>query len=140
MSQPKPIDIDTLHSDIALSDRERASQTKMITRLFTLWKLTPTQQSICLGLSTNTRTNIHKYQTGKAYLPLYRDIQERIKDFLIIHKQLKQLFPKNPEIAYQWMKLPNRAFDHLTPIDLMNKHGIRGLITIRNYLDQALTL
>jgi hypothetical protein len=128
------------YNEPALSEQERTSQTKMIMRLFELWSLTPAQQAVCLGLSTRTRTNIHKYKTGKALLPLYRDIQERIKILLTIHKYLRKLFPRNEEIVYAWMTLPNRYFENFSPLDITHQKGLIGLDTIQKYLERALSI
>ncbi|MDR3491125.1 MAG: MbcA/ParS/Xre antitoxin family protein [Gammaproteobacteria bacterium] len=129
-----------LSKEPVLTELERASQTKMIIRLFELWALTPTQQSLCLGLSIKTRTNIHKYQTGAAFLPLYRDIQDRIKLLLSIHKQLRRLFPRNEEIIYGWINFPNRYFENFSPLDVICRDGLAGLIAVKEYLDRALAI
>ena len=140
MRQPRQdIQVQRYHEPI-LTELERASQTKMIMRLFELWGLTPIQQSLCLGLSTKTRTNIHKYQTGNAFLPLYRDIQDRIKLLLLIHKQLRRLFPRNEEIIYSWICLPNRYFENFSPLDIICRDGLAGLLAVKNYLDKALSI
>jgi hypothetical protein len=128
------------YNEPVLSEQERTSQTKMVMRLFELWSLTATQQAVCLGLSTKTRTNIHKYKTGKALLPLYRDIQERIKILLTIHKYLRTLFPRNEEIVYSWMTLPNRYFENFSPLDIVHQKGLIGLDTIQKYLERALAI
>ena len=132
--------INHLYKEPLLTEEERSSQTKMIMRLFELWNITPMQQAICLGLSIKTRTNINKYKTGKAHLPIYRDIQERIKYLLIIHKQLRRLFPRNEEIVYSWIRLQNRYFDNLSPLDIICRDGLLGLVAVKQYLDNALTI
>jgi hypothetical protein len=132
--------ISSFYEEPHLSEQERASQTKMLMRLFELWSLTPAQQAICLGLSTKTRTNIAKYKSGLSHLPLYRDTQERIKTLFIIHKYLKKLFPRNETVAYQWIHLPNRYFQNLTPLDIITRDGLIGLDVVRKYLERALTI
>jgi hypothetical protein len=128
------------YNEPVLSEQERISQTKMMMRLFELWSLTPEQQAVCLGLSTKTRTNINKYKAGKALLPLYRDIQERIKILLTIHKYLRMLFPRNEEIVYRWITLPNRYFENFSPLDIIHQQGLIGLDAIQKYLERALAI
>lgn len=120
-----------LHS---LTTMERAHQTQMIMKLFQLWNLTTKQQAIALGLSPNTGTSIDNYKKGK-FLPLYRDIQDRIGHLLAIHKNLRQIYPYNKELAYQWITTPNADFDNQSPFDVIAVEGYMGLVSIRTYLE-----
>ena len=123
-----------------LSDRERASQTKMLMRLFALWNLSSVQQSLFLGLSANTRTQLAKYKSGTSFLPLARDTQDRIRYLFQIHQQLRNLFPRNNELVYQWIHLRNRAFDQFSPLEIICRDGIVGLAAIKRYLDKVLAI
>ncbi len=136
-STRKPED---LYNEIQLTDKERVSQTKMIMRLFDLWKISPAQQSICLGLSPRSRTTIAKYRSGKSYLPLYHDMQDRIANLLIIHSSLGKLFPENKELVYTWIHRPNKYFNDLTPLEIICRDSYKGLEKVKNYLEQALTI
>ena len=131
---------ETFYHPIELTDKERASQTKMIMRLFDLWKISALQQSICLGLSPRSRTSIAKYRSGKAYLPLYRDIQDRIGNLLIIHSSLRKLFPENKEIVYTWINRPNKYFGGLTPLEIICRDNYQGIESVKSYLERALAI
>lgn len=119
-------------------DAGRRALTKMIMRLFELWRLTYEQQAQLLGLSPKTKSSIAKYKKGELNLPQYRDIQDRITHLLVIHKSLRQIFPENQDLAYQWPTIHNRAFDHMTPVELVCKEGFLGMIRIRKYLERYL--
>jgi hypothetical protein len=129
-----------LYNEVDLTDKERASQTKMIMRLFDLWKISSAQQAICLGLSPHTRASLHNYKSGKAYLPLYRDIQDRISILLTIHSILRRLFPENDEIVYTWISRRNKYFDNYTPLEIICRDSYPGLIKVKDYLENALTI
>lgn len=129
-----------LYHEIELTDKERASQTKMIMRLFELWKISPAQQAICLGLSPHSRTSISKYRSDKAYLPLYRDIQDRVASLLIIHSTLRKLFPENKELVYTWIKRRNKFFENYTPLEVICRDSYQGLEKVKNYLKGALSI
>lgn len=118
----------------ALSTTERKQQTRMIMQLFDHWNLTYKQQAIALGLSPNTGTSISKYKNGEQYLPLLRDIQDRIGHLLAIHKYLRRAYPFNKELAYRWITTPNADFNHQCPFDVIDREGYMGLVSIRNYL------
>lgn len=119
----------------SLTVAERKQQTQMVMKLFEHWKLTYKQQAIVLGLSPNTETSIHRYKNGKQYLPLFRDIQDRVQHLLAIHKYLRRAYPFNNELVYQWISTPNIDYNHQSPLDIICKEGYMGLVKIRQYLE-----
>ena len=121
----------------ALSKREREYQTALITKLFELWALTYKQQAVMLGLSPNTQTSIHRYKTGTQTLPLYRDIQDRIKNLLAIHQYLRRAYSFDKTLAYQWITTPNADFNFVSPYEFIEKTGYMGLLKVREYLAQT---
>ena len=54
-----------------------------------------------------------------------------------IHKNLRLLFPQNRDLAYHWMSTRNKAFDNLTPVDIVKEWGCAGLLMVRADLDRA---
>jgi len=118
-----------------MTDEERRAQTELIMNLFAKWNLTYKQQAIMLGLSPNTESGIHRYKTGKQYLPQYRDIQDRISYLLAIHKLLRRAYPFNEELAYQWMLTSNEDFQFKSPYDLICEKGYLGLVQVKEYLE-----
>lgn len=114
-------------------DRKRIG--KMLMRLFEHWKLSSVDQLSLLGLSKDNRGALSKYRNGQP-LANDRDKLERAASLLAIHKALRLLFPHNPGLAYDWMSLPNRAFNGLTPVQLIDQQGMIGIYMVRNYLDR----
>jgi hypothetical protein len=123
------------YEPLSLSETERQQQTDMIMKLFDLWGLTYKQQAIALGLSPNTETSIYRYKNGKQYLPLFRDMQDRVGHLLAIHKYLRRAYPFNKELAYRWVTTPNADFSNQPPFDAISQDGYMGLIKVRNYLE-----
>lgn len=119
----------------SLSNEERQQETEMIMQLFKHWQLTSAECAILLGLSPNTGTSIHSYNTGKATLPKYRDTQDRVGHLLAIHRYLKQAYPFNDDLAYRWMKTRNADFKYFTPLQIIDGEGFAGLLRIRQYLE-----
>lgn len=118
-----------------MSELERRQQTELIMNLFAKWNLTYKQQAIVLGLSPKTDTGIHRYKTGKQFLPQYRDIQDRISYLLAIHKLLRRAYAFNIELAYQWILAPNEDFNNKCPYDIICAKGYLGLVEIKEYLE-----
>ena len=77
-----------------------------------------------------------KYRRGEA-ISGSRDTMERAGYLLAIHKNLRLLFPHQRELAYGWIKTPNRAFDNRTPTEVIRQFGFAGLLMVRAYLDRA---
>ena len=117
---------------------ERKNLAAMITRLFSLWELSPAEQASLLGLSQNTRSTIFGYRNGKHPVAKNRDLMERIGHFLAIHKALRTLLPKNKELTYQWPNTKNKFFNNHTPIEVILDEGFEGLLQVRYYLENQL--
>jgi hypothetical protein len=119
------------HIDI---NREKIAQ--MLMKLFELWTLTSEEQLDALGLAKDNRTALKRYREGHA-ISSSRDMMDRAGNLLAIHKSLRLLFPRNPELRYAWMKTRNKAFHGRTPIETVQEMGFSGLLYVRSYLDRA---
>ncbi len=115
---------------------DRAELAKMVTTLFTHWALSTEDQLALLGLSTGNRAALSRYRKGEPLAP-NRDLMERVGILLGIHKSLRLLFPHSRDRAYAWMTQRNKAFDGMTPADVIKERGFPGLLMVRAYLDRA---
>ncbi|MEQ1601388.1 MAG: MbcA/ParS/Xre antitoxin family protein [Methylophilaceae bacterium] len=123
----------------AIADSEeidRAKITPMLLKLFELWNLSGEEKLAALGLSTDNRAALTRYKKGEA-ISSSRDMLDRAGNLLAIHKNLRLLFPNNPDLAYAWMKTRNRALHGNTPIGTIVDMGFPGLLYVRSYLDRA---
>ncbi len=117
---------------------DRDAICRMLTQLFTLWKLTGDE---CIALLDLPPDDVQTGLTEPCHIhpmALTSGSLERAGHLLGIHKSLRRLFPQNRDLAYAWMKTSNRAFEDCTPIVLIGKKGLAGLRTVRAYLDAAL--
>lgn len=115
---------------------DRSKITPMLLKMFELWSLTSEEKLAALGLSIDNRAALTRYKKGEA-ISASRDMLDRAGNLLAIHKDLRLLFPKNPELAYTWMKTKNKAFHGNTPIEMIAEMGFPGLLYVRSYLDRA---
>ncbi|MCP1674523.1 hypothetical protein J2T57_001625 [Natronocella acetinitrilica] len=125
-----------MHAESAAREQSRSALAKMVTKAFENWHLSSVEQTAMLGLAPGNRAAIHRYRKG-APLAASRDMLERAGHILAIHKSLRILFPHNRDLAYQWMRTRNRAFDNRTPAELIQQRGFEGLLMVRAYLDRA---
>jgi hypothetical protein len=112
----------------------RSALAKMVTKLFQFWELSTADQLELLGLSAKSRSMLTKYRNGEA-LPESRDTLDRVGWLMAIHKALGLLYPHNEDIRYSWVTRRNKAFDNLTPLDVMREQGIIGIARVARYLD-----
>ena len=118
------------------ASQDRGALAKMVMALLEHWKLTTEDQAALLGVAASNRAALTRYRKGEP-IGTSRDQYERVGHLLGIHKNLRLLFPQNRGLAYQWMSTRNKAFDNLTPVEVVKEWGFAGLLMIRSYLDRA---
>lgn len=118
------------------ASQDRGALAKMVMTLLEHWKLSTEDQAALLGLAASNRAALTRYRKGEA-IGSSRDQYERVGHLLGIHKNLRLLFPQNRDLAYRWMTTRNRAFDNLTPVEVVKQWGFAGLLMVRAYLDRA---
>lgn len=116
--------------------QDRGAMALMTMRLFDHWNLPTDEQAALLGLAAGNRSALSQYRKGRP-IGTTRDQYERVGHLLGIHKNLRLLFPHNRGLAYQWMSARNKAFDNLTPVEVVKEYGFAGLLMVRAYLDKA---
>lgn len=107
---------------------------RAVSRLFNNWQLSAADRLALLGLSEDNRTALTRYERGEP-LAASRDLLDRAGHLLGIHKSLKLLYPKNPEMVQTWMTAANRKFHGETPIQIVRRFGFPGLVMVRGMLD-----
>jgi hypothetical protein len=118
------------------ASQDRGALAKMVMALLEHWKLTTEDQAALLGVAASNRAALTRYRKGEP-IGTSRDQYERVGHLLGIHKNLRLLFPQNRGLAYRWMSTRNKAFDNLTPVEVVKEWGFAGLLMIRSYLDRA---
>jgi len=115
---------------------DRGALARMVMNLLDHWNLGTEDQAALLGIASSNRAALTRYRKGEP-IGTSRDQYERVGHLLGIHKNLRLLFPQNRELAYRWMSTRNRAFDNLTPVEVIREWGFAGLLMVRSYLDRA---
>ncbi|MCM5569922.1 MbcA/ParS/Xre antitoxin family protein [Burkholderiaceae bacterium FT117] len=116
--------------------QDRGALARMVMTLLDHWQLGTEDQAALLGLAASNRAALARYRKGEP-IGASRDQYERVGHLLGIHKNLRLLFPQNRDLAYRWMTTRNKAFDNLTPVELIREWGFAGLLAVRAYLDRA---
>ncbi|WP_018411593.1 MbcA/ParS/Xre antitoxin family protein [Methyloversatilis thermotolerans] len=118
------------------ASEDRGALARMVMTLLDHWKLSTEDQAALLGIAASNRAALARYRRGEP-IGSSRDQYERVGHLLGIHKNLRLLFPQNRDLAYRWMSTRNRAFDNLSPVDVIREWGFAGLLMVRAYLDRA---
>lgn len=124
---------DAAGSRSTLGPEDRALLAKAVCRLFDLWGLDVASQSALLGFSPDSDAVVG-FREGAA-LPDDLVLMERVSHLLATHERLRLMFPHNRELVYRWPNVPNRAFDNRSPVEIMIKQGVSGMVAVRGYLD-----
>ena len=124
-----------LEPQIAVS-QDRGALAKMVMALLDHWNLPTEDQAALLGIAASNRAALTRYRKGEP-IGTSRDQYERVGHLLGIHKNLRLLFPQNRDLAYRWMSTRNKAFDNLTPVDVVREWGFAGLLMVRAYLERS---
>lgn len=118
------------------ASEDRGALARMVMTLLDHWKLSTEDQAALLGIAASNRAALARYRRGEP-IGTSRDQYERVGHLLGIHKSLRLLFPQNRELVYRWMSTRNRAFDNLSPVEVIREWGFAGLLMVRAYLDRA---
>jgi CTP:molybdopterin cytidylyltransferase MocA len=118
------------------ASEDRGALARMVMTLLDHWKLSTEDQAALLGIAASNRAALARYRRGEP-IGTSRDQYERVGHLLGIHKNLRLLFPQNRDLVYRWISTRNRAFDNLTPVEVIREWGFAGLLMVRAYLDRA---
>ncbi len=122
--------------DYSTASHDRSALAKLVMNLLDHWKLTTEDQAALLGIATGNRAALTRYRKGEP-IGTSRDQLERVGHLLGIHQNLRLLFPHNRDLAYSWMSTRNKAFDNLSPVEVVKESGFAGLLMVHAYLDRA---
>lgn len=115
---------------------DRSALAKMVMQLLDHWDLPTEDQLALLGLALSNRAALSRYRQGEP-IGSSQDQYDRVGHLLGIHKNLRLLFPRNPEYVYGWMKTKNKVFENRTPVELVKEFGFIGLLMVRSYLERS---
>ena len=118
------------------ASEDRGALARMVMTLLDHWNLSTEDQAALLGIAASNRAALARYRRGEP-IGTSRDQYERVGHLLGIHKNLRLLFPQNRELVYRWISTRNRAFDNLSPVEVIREWGFAGLLMVRAYLDRA---
>jgi hypothetical protein len=125
---------DTRSISVPGSREQRGILARAASRLLEMWGLSTADRLALLGLSESNRIALQRYARGEA-LAASRDLSDRVGHLLGIHKSLKLLYPRNQTLVRGWMAAPNARFGGQSPVAVVRRFGLPGLVLVRGTLD-----
>lgn len=99
------------------------------------WQVSAQDRITLLGLPATVRKrSLQKYREDLP-LPDDEEVIIRARHLLGISDALRTYFPNSPQARIRWMRTTHRKFPRISPIQIMVRDGISGLIRIRAHLD-----
>lgn len=118
-----------------LSKEASITLARAVMNLFGYWNIPRSTQCSLLGIGLTNSNRLRAMENGTMGIPRGRDSQERISNLLAIHKNLRVLYPHNPEIRYGWVNMRNAKLHGCTPMEIMDAEGYIGIAKIRCFLN-----
>lgn len=120
---------------LSVSGERRVEFSNQIMKLLDSWGTTGDDKIVLLGLPKDMRTRkLEKYRRDEAF-PDTEEVNEHLEHLVGIADALRTTFPRNVEMCAIWIRKPERRFDNQTPIELMIRKGLPGIIRVRAHLD-----
>jgi len=90
---------------------------------------------LCLPDKIPTRM-LRRYRDDTPF-PDDEDLNLHIDHVIGIAEALRTTYPRNIQMAARWMSRPHRRFNKKSPLSVILKDGLSGLINVRIHLDCA---
>ena len=113
-----------------ITDAEGAAMFRAVLTLFGRWGISDAEAALLLDTAPRTFSRWKTIGPGR----LGRDQKARLSNLMGIHKALRIIF-RDPDRVYGWVRLPNRAFDMRSALDVMLGGELTDLMRVRRYLD-----
>jgi hypothetical protein len=120
---------------LSVTGEQRIEFTNQVMKMLDSWGTTGEDKIVLLGLPEDTRSRkLEKYRRDEAF-PDTTQVNEHLEHLVGIADALRTTFPRNVEMCAIWIRQPHRRFDNETPIALMIRKGLKGIIQVRAHLD-----
>jgi len=121
----------------AYTSQQLTEISKHTIRLLDEWGLNGQQVIEILALPKKIKPrHLDRFRDGEAF-PHDEIIMSRIEHITGIADALRTSFPRNAHMGVIWMRTPHKRFHNQTPLQLLIKQGLSGLLQVRAELDCA---
>lgn len=118
-----------------VSETARIRLANEVMELFEHWQVSMEDQISLLGLPDEIRKrHLYKFREDMP-LPDDEKVMVRAEHLMGIADALRTYFPNSSHARSRWMQTTSKKFPRNTPIQIMLRDGVSGLIRIRSHLD-----
>ena len=101
------------------------------------WQLNSEEVMNILGIPDVKPRHLPKYRKQDTALPQTDEIFSRIDHIVGIADALRTTFPFSDKMRVMWLRKPHRRFRKNTPLSVILKDGVDGLMRVRVEVDCA---
>ncbi|HFD31380.1 MAG TPA: DUF2384 domain-containing protein [Gammaproteobacteria bacterium] len=101
------------------------------------WQLQAEEMMIILGIPEVKPRHLPKYRKMETALPQTDEIFSRIDHIVGIADALRTTYPFSDKMRVMWLRKPHRRFRKNTPLSMILKEGVDGLMRVRVEVDCA---
>ena len=116
-------------------ESSRLRLANQVMELFEAWGVALEDQVSLLGFSKDVKKrSLNRYREDTP-LPDDESVIERAEHIMGIADALRTYFPNSVHARSRFMRTNSKKFPKATPLQIMVKDGLSGLIRIRSHLD-----
>ncbi len=101
------------------------------------WQLNSEEVMEVLGIPDVKPRHLPKYRKMDTALPQTDEVFSRIDHIVGIADALRTTFPFSDKMRVMWLRKPHRRFRKNTPLSVILKEGVNGLMRVRVEVDCA---
>ncbi len=119
------------------SKEEMLDITSRVVNYLDQWQLNPEEVMDILGISDVKPRHLPKYRKMDTALPQTDEVFSRIDHIVGIADALRTTYPFSDKMRVMWLRKPHRRFRKNTPLSVILKEGVNGLMRVRVEVDCA---
>ena len=117
------------------SNEEMLEITSKVVNYLDLWGLKGEEVMAILGVPEVRSRHLPKYRALEKALPQTEEVLTRVDHIVGIADALRTTYPFNKQMRVRWLHQGHHRFRKRTPLSLIIKEGINGLVRVRIELD-----
>jgi hypothetical protein len=120
-----------------VSPQNRVTLSRIVMRILDDWEIDDADKINLLSLPDDTKIRrLNQYRNDSPF-PDTVEINQRIEHIIAISEALRTTYPHNYRMSMHWLNTPHRRFNQRTPLNIILKDGLNGMLAVRADLDCA---
>ncbi len=130
-------EIENNNDSTALELEKQLLVTRAVMSVLDSWEVNAAQCFQILSLPESIPTRMLRRYRDDTPFPENEEVSKRVDHVIGIAEALRTTYPRNSQMAARWMCRPHRRFNKKSPLSVILKDGLNGLVHVRTELDCA---